>query len=193
MFVLFLNIFIYSIESEDTETLTETYLRNYEKLESQGQKYQAIIWSLTELAGLIDSAATRYEIEYEIGSHLHTVLNSVDARDREMKKQFQDLQNDVDRLKIETDSLVNSTKAELQESMKQVRKEIISSLRNIVSKSLDTNREVSEKVQKKVSKSVDRYKKSTTKQAVLFFVGFQILLFVCIYFYSKYIQQIRLN
>ena len=193
MFVLFLNIFIYSIESEDTETLTETYLRNYEKLESQGQKYQAIIWSLTELAGLIESAATRYEIEYEIGSHLHTVLNSVDARDREMKKQFQDLQNDVDRLKIETDSLVNSTKAELQESMKQVRKEIISSLRNIVSKSLDTNREVSEKVQKKVSKSVDRYKKSTTKQAVLFFVGFQILLFVCIYFYSKYIQQIRLN
>ena len=193
MFVLFLNIFIYSIESEHTETLTETYLRNSEKLESQGQKYQAIIWSLTELAGLIDSAATRYEIEYEIGSHLHTVLNSVDARDREMKKQFQDLQNDVDRLKIETDSLVNSTKAELQESMKQVRKEIISSLRNIVSKSLDTNREVSEKVQKKVSKSVDRYKKSTTKQAVLFFVGFQILLFVCIYFYSKYIQQIRLN
>lgn len=193
MFVFLLPLLARSVEADDTETLAEKYLHNYEKLESQGQKYQAIIWSLTELAGLIDSAATRYEIEYEIGSHLHTVLNSVDARDREMKKQFQELQNDVDRLKNETDALVNSTKKDLQDSMKQVRKEIISSLRDIVSKSLDTNREVSEKVQRKVSKSVDRYKRSTTKQAVTYFVGFQILLFLCIYFYSKYIQQIRLN
>ena len=175
------------------QTIAEKYLLEYDKLKTQGQKYQAIIWALTELATIIDSAATRYEIEYEIGSHLHTVLNSVDARDREMKKEFQQLQTEADKLKEDINKLVNETRVELQASMKQVRKEIIGSLREIVSKSLDQNREVSEKVQKKVSKSVGKYKKTTTTQAISYFVGFQILLFLCIYFYSKYIQQIRLN
>ncbi|KAH0785892.1 hypothetical protein GPJ56_010153 [Histomonas meleagridis] len=175
------------------QTIAERYLLEYNKLKTQGQKYQAIIWALTELATIIDSAATRYEIEYEIGSHLHTVLNSVDARDREMKKEFLQLQQEADKLKGDIDKLVNETRVELQTSMKQVRKEIIGSLREIVSKSLDQNREVSEKVQKKVVKSVGKYKKTTTTQAISYFVGFQILLFLCIYFYSKYIQQIRLN
>ncbi|KAH0787168.1 hypothetical protein GPJ56_008882 [Histomonas meleagridis] len=183
-----------SADSDDHEqTIAERYLLEYNNLKTQGQKYQAIIWALTELATIIDSAATRYEIEYEIGSHLHTVLNSVDARDREMKKEFQQLQSEADKLKGDIDKLVNETRVELQTSMKQVRKEIIGSLREIVSKSLDQNREVSEKVQKKVVKSVGQYKKTTTTQAISYFVGFQILLFLCIYFYSKYIQQIRLN
>jgi ElaB/YqjD/DUF883 family membrane-anchored ribosome-binding protein len=174
-------------------TLADKYLQEFDRLTSQGQKYQAIIWSLTELASLIDSAATRYEIEYEIGAHLHTALNSVDVRDREMKKQFQELQGEVDQLKSDIDKLVNETRAELQSSMKQVRKDIIKSLREIVAQSIDKNREVAEKVQKKVSKSVGAFKKTTTAQAVTYFIGFQILLFLCIYFYSKYIQQIRFN
>lgn len=175
------------------ETLAESYLRKFDELKTSGQKYQAIIWALTELATLIDSAATRYEIEYEIGSHLHTVLNSVDVRDREMKKQFQELQVEVDQLKSDIDKLVNDTRVELQTSMKQVRKDIISSLRGIVSKALDNNRNVADQINNKVKKSVDSYKKTTTTQAVLYFVGFQILLFICIYFYNKYLQQIRLN
>jgi cob(I)alamin adenosyltransferase len=117
----------------------------------------------------------------------------VDVRDREMKKQFQELQGEVDELKGDIDKLVNDTRAELQASMKQVRKDIIHSLREIVSQSIDKNREVAEKVQKKVSKSVGEYKKTTTTQAFSYFVGFQILLVLCIYFYSKYIDQIRFN
>jgi ElaB/YqjD/DUF883 family membrane-anchored ribosome-binding protein len=110
-----------------------------------------------------------------------------------MKKQFQELQGEVDQLKGDIDKLVNETRAELQASMRQVRKDIIKSLREIVAQSINTNREVAEKVQKKVSKSVGAYKKTTTAQAVTYFIGFQILLFLCIYFYSKYIQQIRFN
>jgi DNA anti-recombination protein RmuC len=183
----------FAASSEASQTLADKYLQEFDTLATQGQKYQAIIWSLTELASLIDSAATRYEIEYEIGSHLHSVLNSVDIRDREMKKQFQELQGEVDQLKTDIDKLVNETRAELQTSMKQVRKDIISALREIVAQSIDKNREVAEKVQKKVSKSVGEYKKTTTTQAISYFVGFQVLLALCMYFYSKYIQQIRFN
>jgi len=178
---------------EETQTLADRYLSSFDKLKTQGQKYQAIIWALTELASLIDTAATRYEIEYEIGGHLHTVLNSVDVRDREMKKQFQELQTEVDQLKLDIDKLVNETRTELQGSMKNVRKDIIKSLREIVANSLDTNRAVAEKVQKRVQKSVGEYKKTTTTQAVSYFIGFQVLLFLCVYFYSKYIQQIRIG
>jgi DNA anti-recombination protein RmuC len=178
--------------ASDSPTLADKYLQEFDNLKSQGQKYQAIIWALTELATLIDSAATRYEIEYEIGAHLHTVLNSVDVRDREMKKQFQELQGEVDQLKGDIDKLVNETRAELQTSMKQVRKDIISSLRNIVAQSIDKNRDVAERIQRKVSRSVGEYKKTTTVQAISYFVGFQVLLFLCIYFYSKYIDQIRI-
>ena len=173
--------------------LANRYLKDFDKLETQGQKYQAIIWALTELATLIDSAATRYEIEYEIGGHLHTVLNSVDVRDREMKKQFQELQGEVDQLKQDIDNLVNETRVELQTSMKNVRKDIIKSLREIVASSIDSNHYVAQKVQKKVKTTVDEYKKTTTTQAVSYFVGFQVLLFLCVYFYSKYIQQIRIG
>lgn len=176
-----------------SQTLASKYLQEFDSLETQGQKYQAVIWALTELASLIDSAATRYEIEYEIGAHLHTVLNSVDVRDREMKKQFQELQSEVDVLKGDIDKLVNETRTELQTSMKKVRKDIISSLREIVAKSIDTNREVANNINKRVSKTVTQYKKTTTMQAVSYFIGFQVLLFLCVYFYSKYIQQVRLG
>jgi DNA anti-recombination protein RmuC len=121
------------------------------------------------------------------------VLNSVDICDREIKKQLKELQGEVDQLKVDIDKLVNETRAELQASMKQVRKDIISALRDIVAQSIDKNREVAEKVQKKVSKSVGEYKKTTTAQAVSYFFGFQVLLALCIYFYSKYTQQIRFN
>jgi len=175
------------------ETLAEKYLAEFDSLKTQGQKYQAVIWALTELASLIDSAATRYEIEYEIGAHLHTVLNSVDVRDREMKAQFQELQGEVDALKGDIDSLVNETQVELQESMRRVRRDIISSLREIVTKSIDRNREVASGVHRKVNKTVSRYKRATTAQAVSYFVGFQILLVICVYFYTKYAQQVRLG
>jgi DNA anti-recombination protein RmuC len=188
--LLFLRL---SVSAEASQTLADKYLQEFDKFATQGQKYQAIIWALTELATLIDSAATRYEIEYEIGSHLHNVLNSVDVRDREMKKQFQELQGEVDQLKSDIDKLVNETRSELQASMKKVRKDIISALREIVAQSIDKNRQVAEKVQKKVSKSVGEYKKTTTAQAVSYFIGFQILLILCIYFYSKYMQQIRFS
>jgi ElaB/YqjD/DUF883 family membrane-anchored ribosome-binding protein len=115
----------------------------------------------------------------------------VDIRDREMKKQFQELHGEVDQLKTDIDKLVNETRIELQASMKKVRKDIIHALREIVAQSIDKNRQVAEKVQKKVSKSVGQYKKTTTTQAIAYFVGFQVLLVLCIYFYSKYIQQIR--
>ena len=179
--------------AKEEETLAQKYLDQFDSLETQGQKYQAIIWALTELASLIDNAATRYEIEYEIGGHLHTVLNSVDVLDREMKKQFQELQGEVDQLKNDIDKLVNETRDDLQNSMKQVRKDIIKSLREIVSNSLNSNREVSEKVKNKVHKSVGEYKKTSTSQAIGYFIGFQILLIVCVYLYYKYIQQIRFN
>lgn len=178
---------------QSQENLADRYLKDFDKYETQGQKYQAIIWALTELASLIDSAATRYEIEYEIGGHLHTVLNSVDVRDREMKKQFQELQKEVDTLKEDIDKLINNTRAELQESMKSVRKDIVKSLRETVTSSLSKNRDLAQSIRKKVEGSVGQYKKTTTTQAVSYFVGFQVLLFLCVYFYTKYIQQIRLG
>ena len=197
-FIQFIS-FIYSQEAtpqdenETEKTLADKYLKEFDQFTTQGQKYQAIIWALTELASLIDSAATRYEIEYEIGAHLHTVLNSVDVRDREMKKQFQELQTEVDSLRSDIDKLVNETRVELQESMKTVRKEIISALRKIVTESIEKNRGIADQVNKKVKNAVGQYKKTSTTQAVSYFIGFQILLFLCIYLYSKYIQQIRLN
>ena len=174
------------------DSLADKYLKEFDKLKTQGQKYQAIIWALTELATIIDSAATRYEIEYEIGAKLHTVLNSVDVRDREMKKQFQELQTEVDQLKTDIDTIVNSTRVELQESMKTVRKDIISSLRKIVTESIEKNRGIADQVNKNVKGAVGQYKKSTTTQSISYFIGFQILLFLCLYLCSKYIQQLRL-
>ena len=180
-------------EHGDQKSLADKYLADFDNLQTQGQKYQAIIWALTELATVIDSAATRYEIEYEIGAHLHSVLNSVDVRDREMKKQFQELQGEVDKLKGDIDKLVNETRTELQTSMKQVRKDIIHALRDIVSRSIDKNREVASNINKKVNKTVTEYKKTTTAVAIGYFIGFQILLFLCVFFYSKYIEQIRIT
>lgn len=174
---------------DDEKTLAEQYYQHFDELTTKGQKFQALAWSLTELAALVDSAATRYEIEFEIGGHLHSVLNKVDSRDHDMKKQFQELKKQVSNFQVDIDKLINQTRNEVQLSMKAVRKEITHHLRDLVTKKLRESKSAQKFVQNKVDSSMSSIQKSNSKQTILYFLGFQVLLVACIYLYYKYMQQ----
>ena len=174
------------------ETIASKYLNNFDSL-TKGQQYQVIVWALTELASNVDSAATKNEIEYEIGGRLGSVLNNVDIQDKQMKKQFSSLQEDVEQMKGDIDSLLNQTRADLDQAMKFVRKDIMKQLREIIAKSIEKNQAVASDVNSHMGKTVKEYQSVSTKKAIAYFVGFQILLFLCVYFYSKYVKEIRIE
>ena len=183
----------YDYEEDQSNSIAEKYLANFDQLQTKEEKYQVIAWALTELAASVDKSATRNEIEFGVGGEIHQVLNSVDARDREMKKQFQELQAGIDQLRQDIDVLVNGTRTELQNQLKIARKEVMNSLKEIVAKSIEQNSIVANDVNAHLGKSVSKYKDTSTKKAIIYFVGFQVLLFLCVYFYSRYIKEIRLD
>ena len=179
-------------DNQETESISERYIAQYDQLNTREERYKLIIWALTELAASVDSSATRNEIEYGIGNEIRTVLNSIDVKDREIKTQFENLQTEINQLKDDILLLVNNTRDDLQNSLKMARKEIVRTMRDRYGKLFELD-SLQHDVNQQVEKSVKEYKSLTTKKAIIYFVGFQILLFLCVFFYSRYIKEIRLE
>ena len=183
----------YEYDYDEPDQAAEGLLEKFDHLQTKEQKYQYIKQLLLELAQNVDNSATRNEIEYGIGGEINSILNSVDLKDRETKQQFLGLQIGIDQLRLDIDQLVNSTRIELQKILKISRKEILNSLKEIVAKSIEQNNVVAKDVNAHVGKSVSEYKNISIKKAILYFTGFQVLLFICVYLYSKYIKEIRVG
>ena len=179
-------------DNQETESIEEKYLEKYDQLKTREEKYKLIIMALTELAASVDSSATRNEIEYGIGNEIRTVLNSVDLKDRQLKKKFERLQSEIDQLKEEIQLLVNNTRDDLDQSLKMARKEIVRTMRDRYGKLFELD-SIQSDVSRRVEKTVEEYKNLSTKKAIIYFVGFQVLLFLCVFFYSRYVKEIRLE
>ena len=180
------------INTDSNETLARQYIKSYSQLKTKEQRYQAVLNSLLELAVCVDTAATKNEIEYLISSEVNDVLNVIEKKDKDMKAKFEDLEVEVDKYKSEVHELVQGVITELKTSMKSVRKNLFQNVRREVLESFDENRLVGEKVQRKAEKSLNSYTSHSTNESIAFFIGFQVLILLLIYFYCKYIQQVHI-
>lgn len=178
------------IRTPSNETVARQYLRAYPQLKTSGQRYQAVLNSLLELAVYVDTAATRNEIEYLIGGEVNDVLQAIEKKDSEMKAQFAELESDVAKYKKEISELVHGVADEIRVSMKGLRKGLFEEARKNALGAFDENRMVGEKVQKRASKSVMAYIQHSAAEGLGFFAVFQVLIIILIVFYCKYLQRV---
>lgn len=152
----------------------------------KNERSQAILYSLTNLAEIIDSLATRNEVEYEIGDHLHRVMSTVDQKDRELKRRFQSLETESHLLRAEIDDVVNQTRIELSNFMRQVRKDVVGVLSEKVKGTLGQQRLKAANIQADAASTIGQMNQSSNNTMLVFFIGLQLLIGVCLYLTWKY-------
>jgi DNA anti-recombination protein RmuC len=167
-------------------TLARYYLDNFGSFRNSNEQYQALLYCLTELALIIDKSATRSELQYGIGNHLHKILEGIDQRDRQLKSHFKDFQAEGNSLKEEIDNLVNQTRAELEEMVKSVRKGVMRELKTMIRASIDEQADTANQVSQAAGAKIHSIESTSNTQMILFFAGFQILIGLCLYFSWKY-------
>jgi DNA anti-recombination protein RmuC len=167
-------------------TLARYYLDNFGSFRNSNEQYQALLYCLTELALIIDKSATRSELQYGIGNHLHKILESIDQRDRQLKSHFKDFQAEGNSLKQEIDNLVNQTRAELEEMVNSVRKSVMKELKSMIRLSINQQERTVDQVSKAAGAKLQSLEATSNTQMYLFFGGFQVLIFLCLYFSWKY-------
>lgn len=162
------------------------YLDKLAKAETQKQKYDVIIEALIEVAEIVDSAATRSEVEHEISHNLFQRLTHTDERDKDFsygidgiktKASIQKEMIDEDVTKI-IDNVVSTTDA--------VRKSMMKKVRSIIQKALLDTRDTRYKVQESVRNETANIVRSSSLSYLVSFVCIQIMLCAIYYIYNTY-------
>jgi DNA anti-recombination protein RmuC len=167
-------------------TLAEYYRENFDQFRNRNEQYQALLFCLTELARLIDDSATQAELEYSIFNHLHKVMDEIDGRDRNMKAKFRELEADTASMRIEVDRLVNQTRTELEDMIKQVRKDVTKSLKALVRTSIANQQNAAKTVVDAAGEKIAEIHATSSHHAAYFFAGFQIIVVLCLYLSYKW-------
>jgi DNA anti-recombination protein RmuC len=167
-------------------TLAEYYYDNFDQFRNRNEQYQALLFCLTELARLIDDSATQAELEYSIFNHLHKVMDEIDGRDRNMKAKFRQLESEASSMRTEVDRLVNQTRAELEDMIKQVRKDVTKSLKGLVRESIQNQQNAAKTVADAAGEKIAELHATSSHQAAYFFAGFQVIVVLCLYMSYKW-------
>lgn len=171
-----------------TRSLARQHLANLQIPDDPDEWRQEVLYSLTNLAKIIDQSATRYEVEYEIRDELQRILAAIDQRGREMKKKFRTLESEATNMKGQIDQIVDKTSQDLSKYMKQVRKDVVNELREMVKGALGNQREDAEALKTTAENTIGAMNTSSSFIALVYFAGFQILLAVCLYLTWRYLN-----
>lgn len=150
--------------------------------------HRDVVVALTNLAKILDESVTRYEVEYEIGDHLHRVFTALEKQDKKLKRRCEAIDNISRSLKVHIDDVVKQTNAELEQYMKHVRKEIVSELRNRVQSLLTHDQKDLKLIHGETKDVIDTINLRSKLIAIIYFCVFQILMFVCIYITIRYLK-----
>jgi hypothetical protein len=169
--------------------LAEEFLANYHDLKTREERYEAVIFVLTELAQIIDKTATTSELEYEVGDRLRRALNSVDSRDREMKRRFFTLEEEAKGMKEQIDELINVTRRDLVELTRNLRTEILGSIGAVVRESISKQQITAKDLKKRAGAKVGEMKTVSGIQMLLYFAVFQVIIVLCVYLSWKFAKE----
>ena len=173
-------------EKTVSKSLAKRWIEEGERFDDRMEWREAVLRALMNLAVIIDKSVTRYEVEYEVGDHLHRILNAIDKKDKAMKTKFRAIEEEANTLKTHVDGLVAKTNEELASYMKQTRKEIVKELRAIVNSAIELEKKDVEDVKKSALSTISAMKTSSTGTAIVYFVLFQGLLCVSVYIAIQY-------
>ena len=173
-------------EKTVSKSLAKRWIEEGERFDDRMEWREAVLRALMNLAVIIDKSVTRYEVEYEVGDHLHRILNAIDKKDKAMKTKFRAIEEEANTLKTHVDGLVAKTNEELASYMKQTRKEIVKELRAIVNSAIELEKKDVEDVKKSALSTISAIKTSSTGTAIVYFVLFQGLLAVSVYIAIQY-------
>ena len=169
-------------------SLARQLLTNHAAGSDRSDWREQVVYALTNLAQIIDQSATRYEVEYGIGDQLQRVLASVDQNGREMKKKVQALETEAIIMRQQIDEIVNKTSDDLAQYMKQVRKDVVRELREMVQGALGDQRQDAQELKNRAKDTIGAMNKSSSFIAFVYFAGFQVLLGLCLYLTWRYLK-----
>lgn len=150
--------------------------------------HRDVVVALTNLAKILDESVTRYEVEYEIGDHLHRVFTALEKQDKKLKRRCEVIDNISLSLKAHIDDVVKQTNADLEQYMKHVRKEIVSELQNRVQSLLAHEQKDLKLVHGETKNVIDTINLRSKLIAILYFCVFQILIVLFIYITIRYMK-----
>lgn len=174
------------------ESLVEKYKEQLKDSPSIAKEEQAILWSLAELARLVDKSVTAQEVESEIGAKINEILERVEIADAVLRKDFNAMRYEFATTKQAVAELIDSAKSQIVEDMQQFKQQLIGSLEALV----DSSKTAQEGwLQASFDRLVGTYKSLKTSsmyRSIIFFVIFQILLVFGLVFYKKLDNQLRM-
>ena len=173
-------------EKVASQSLARRWIEDGERFDDRREWRKAVLRALMNVAVIVDRSVTQYEVEYEVGDHLHRILNAIDKKDKAVRTKFRAIEEEANRLKTHIDALVAETNDELASYMKQTRKEIVRELRAIVNSAIDAERKDVEDVKKSALSTISAMNTSSTGTVVVYFLLFQVLLGVSVYVAVQY-------
>jgi len=89
-------------------------------------------------------------------------------------------------LRQDIDRLVNTTRTELDDMVKGVRKDVMKELKRMVQATLGNQQLAAEKVSEVAGEKIQSIQSTSETHVLLYFVGLQVLIALCVYLSLKY-------
>lgn len=187
----FFSLFIARVESRKTENRVYDYIDQLNKNDTVENEEQAIIWSMAELARNVDKTVTADEVEDEIGSRIHDIVDKIDSADTMMRKDFNSIRFQIGQSKQVLSGVIESTKHHIMDDMETFKTELQKALKSLVDTNLQVQEQWSENSKHNLNSMFSKLKNKSIRNSIIFFVFFQVLLVLGIVFYKKLERQLR--
>ena len=187
----FFSLFIARAESRKTENRVYDYIDQLNKNDTVENEEQAIIWSMAELARNVDKTVTADEVEDEIGSRIHDIVDKIDSADTMMRKDFNSIRFQIGQSKQVLSGVIESTKHHIMDDMETFNTELQKALKSLVDTNLQVQEQWSENSKHNLNSMFSKLKNKSIRNSIIFFVFFQVLLVLGIVFYKKLEKQLR--
>ncbi|OHS93539.1 hypothetical protein TRFO_11755 [Tritrichomonas foetus] len=188
--IMFLIFLAFVAKSYNEKNLAEYYLKHLDEVNTHEKRNLAIMKCLAEIATIVDSEASQKAFKHEIQNTFHPLINSIESRDKDMKAKFKSLQEEVNLLKSDIDTIIDNTDKSLHTTMKGIKKEIVDAFRDIVNYSTSVNDNTVDRVVQHIDATISNQGGKSIFLAVLFFVLLNIVLAAAIVLVKRYSENI---
>lgn len=171
-------------ENQNPRNLADQYLQKLETITTKEHRNKAIIACLREIGEILETKASKHDVQTQLSATLDILMRSIDSRDKDMKRRFQFVQHDIDSLENATKSTINSVSSELHEIIHKLRSEPLTALSLVVDDTVSDAESAAVKLAERISSGAET--SDSVSNTVVYFALSQILVVVFFLIVSKY-------
>ena len=170
------------------QNLAEQYLENLDKITTKEERNRAILDCFQEIVDILDTKASKGDLQKELTSRLDTLMRSVDSRDKDLKRDFKVVYYSISSLENRTEALIENTRNVVQEMIQNVKMQALDALNKIIYDTITETERGTDKVAKRLDDAVKA--SDSTQNMLVYFILAQLVIFVFFFLVYKY-QDIR--